>query len=46
MFLISYTVRDQGLRKITELEENGSFKQACNNDRQVKLQWELIIHLL
>lgn len=26
-------LRDQGLRKITELEENGSFKQACNNDR-------------
>ncbi|XP_061164840.1 uncharacterized protein LOC133173808 isoform X2 [Saccostrea echinata] len=27
------TLLDQGLRKISELEENGSFKQACNNDR-------------
>nr|XP_022326979.1 uncharacterized protein LOC111126551 [Crassostrea virginica] len=26
-------LRDQGLRKIAELEENGSFKQACVNDR-------------
>lgn len=27
------TLLDQGLRKISELEENGTFKQACNNDR-------------